>query len=84
MNSYYTCNAGSADFVTGPYTAIFTAGNTEASFSIFIIGDTVLERNEQFQLSIIPSSLPDRVYVGNLSRATVTIRNDDGESSMVV
>ena len=80
IDNYYACNTGSADFVTGPYTAIFTAGRTEASFSVPIIGDIVLERNEQFQLSIIPASLPDRVSVGNPSQATVTIRNDDGES----
>ena len=50
-----------------------SSGDIGASFNISVTDDNVLETNEQFLLSIDPSSLPDGVTVGSISNATVTI-----------
>ena len=70
---------GGVDYVDGPYNVTFSANTKRAQFDVFIIGDNVLERNEQFQLNIIPTSLPDRVTISDPSKATVTIKDDDSE-----
>ena len=53
------------------------AGMTMAPFDIPIIDDVVLEGNEDFDIVIIPRSLPDGVTRGVPGRATVTIVDDD-------
>ena len=49
-----------------------------ASFSVSITDDKILENNETLDLTIISSSLPDKITVGNPGQATVTIVDDDG------
>ena len=53
------------------------AGMTMAPFDIPIIIDDVLEGNEDFDIVIIPRSLPDGVTRGVPGRATVIILVDD-------
>ena len=53
------------------------AGMTMAPFDIPIIIDDVLEGNEDFDIVIIPQSLPDAVTRGVPGRATVIILVDD-------
>ena len=65
------------DYTSGPYTVIFPAGQTTATFNIPINDDMILEGNENFILTINPSSLPDYVTCGTPGEATVTIVNDD-------
>ena len=67
---------GGDDYHTGPYTAVFPAGETEVSFNVTIYDDEILESNETFLLRIISDKLPTRINV-NLSEITVIIRDDD-------
>ena len=74
----YYIMIGDVDYTSGPYIVTFPAGMITASFNIPILDDNVLENDEQFQLSIIFNSLPDRVTISDPSQTTVTIRDDDG------
>ena len=65
------------DYVSGPYTVTFPAGVTSVLFDIPINDDDVFEGNENFTITIDPSSLPTDVSVGNPGQATVTIVDDD-------
>ena len=52
---------------------------TNVPFDIPIISDSVSEGNENFTITIDPSSLPPTgVTVGSPDQATVTIVDDDG------
>ena len=62
------------DYTSGLYTVTFPAGVTSAPFSIPINNDYALEDEENFMLTINPSSLPTGVTRSNDSgQATVTI-----------
>ena len=51
---------------------------TSVPFDIPIIDDTITEGNENFMLTIDPTSLPPTgVTVGNPNQTTVTIVDDD-------
>ena len=67
------------DYSSGPYNVTFPAGETSVQFSVMIYNDNILEGNENFTLTINPSSLPSGVTVGDPSQATVTIVNDDSK-----
>ena len=67
------------DYISGPYTVTFTAGIIHASFNVSLIDDNVFERNENFVLTIHPSSLPSNVTVGDPDQVTVTIVDNDGK-----
>ena len=75
----YDILLGNADYNSGPYNVTFPAGVTSVSFDVTIIDDNILELNEQFDLTIISSSLPNGFTVDNPSQATVTIIDDDSE-----
>ena len=47
------------------------------SFNIPIFDDSILEGNEDFNITIIQSSLPTGVNRGNPGEATVTIVDND-------
>ena len=66
------------DYGSGPYTVTIPAGVTTVPFDVQIIDDMILENDEDFDLIIIPGSLPDNVTRGNPGRTTVTIADDDG------
>ena len=65
------------DYTSGPYTFTISAGDTMVAFDVPIIDDNILERNEDFMLTINSTSLPDGVTPGNPYVATVTIVDDD-------
>ena len=68
---------GNIDYYPGPYSVTIPAGETRASFDILIAGDTALEKNEVFTLSVNTDTLPTggvRIYPYSVS---VTIQNDD-------
>ena len=48
-------------------------------FNISIVDDSTLEGNEDFNIIIVPGSLPDDVTRGNPGTATVNIIDDDGK-----
>ena len=68
---------GIEDYIAGVYPATFIAGTTRALISITINDDNIFENNENFTLTINPSSLPSNVNVGDPSEAAVTIIDDD-------
>ena len=65
------------DYGSGPYTVTFPAGVTSVPFNVSITDDMICEGNEDFTVTIDPSSLPTGVTVGNPDQATVTIVDDD-------
>ena len=65
------------DYGSGPYTVTFPAGTTRVPFNVSINNDDILEDNEDFMLTINPSSVPTGVTVGSPDQATVTIVDDD-------
>ena len=70
---------GCKDYESGPYNVTIPAKATTAQFDVTINDDNILEGNEIFNLTIMASSLPSRINIGNLTRATVTIVDDDGK-----
>ena len=67
------------DYDSGPYSVTFLARMTNVSFNITLNDDAIIERNENLMLTIINSSLPFGVTVGDPGEATVTIVDDDGK-----
>ena len=67
------------DYGSGTYQVTFTAGTTEASFNVSLTDDNIFERNENFIIIIDPSSPPSNVTVGDPSRVTVIIVDNDGK-----
>ena len=69
------------DYNAGPYSVMFVAGQTDASFDVTINDEDMLERDESFMLKIDESSLSlDTVTLDtNNDEATVTIMNDDSK-----
>ena len=66
------------DYISGPYTVTFPAGMTRVPFNIPINNDDILEGNENFMLTIDPTSLPPTgVTVGTPDQAIVTIVDND-------
>ena len=76
----YPFTGRGVDYHSGPYEVTFTAGTTEPSFNISLIitDDFIFERNENFTITIDPSSLPSNVTVGDPDQVTVTIVDNDG------
>ena len=68
--------AGGVAYNSGPYMATFHAGETHVSFDINIINDNIFEGDENFDLTIDPSSLPSIVIISDPSEITVTIVDD--------
>ena len=67
------------DYTSGPYPITIPANMTSVPFNVTINDDDILENNEDFDVIIVPGSLPpDGVSRGNPGRATVTIVNNDG------
>ena len=65
------------DYGSGPYTVTFSAGEISVPFDIPINDDMISEANEDFTLTIDPSSLPTGGTVGSPGSAVVTIIDND-------
>ena len=65
------------DFGSGPYEVTFTAGTAEASFNVSLTDDNIFESNENFMITIDPSSLPNNITIGDPGRVTVIIVDND-------
>ena len=68
---------GGDDYGPGIYTVVIPAGMTMVPFDISIVDDSILEGDEDFDIVIVPGTLPDDVTRGAPGRATVTIVDDD-------
>ena len=75
--TYVNITGGGVDYISGPFRVTIPAGQTTATFDVPITNDNTYEENESFKLSIVQSSTPDGVRVGNPRRATVVIEDDD-------
>ena len=73
----YNITIGGVDYVNGPYIVKISPNLTKVSFNVNIVGDTLLESNETFLLTIISNELPNHVIINNPSGVTVTIVDDD-------
>ena len=62
---------GNEDY-TGVYNTTFPAGMNDTLLTIAILNDDVYEDSERFDV-IISNALPNRVTLGTIRRATVTI-----------
>ena len=67
------------DYGSGSYEVTFTAGTTEALFNVSLTDDNIFESNENFMITIDPSSLPNNVTVGEPRRVTVIVVDNDGK-----
>ena len=65
------------DYDSGPYTVTIPAGQTTATFNVPITDDMILEGDENFMLTINPSSLPTGITTSD--RARVIIVDNDGK-----
>ena len=70
---------GGVDYEPGPYSIMFPAGQTNATFSVSVMDDEVSEGNEYFNLAIDVSSLPIEVNASNPADVLVTIVDDEGK-----
>ena len=75
--------ADGVDYGSGIYTVTFPAGTQRVPFEIPITDDIMYEGIEVFTLSIVPSSIPDGINLGNLGSATVTIMDDESKWAMI-
>ena len=66
------------DYESGPYRVIIPAGQLSVQFDIAINDDNILENDENFDLAINATSLPDCV-VTDPNQATVIILDNDGK-----
>ena len=81
----YNYITGGVDFTDGLYNVSFPAGMTNASFSIVIMDDNILESDEQFQLNIIGTQPPsDHITNGNPNYTKINIADDDGKSISLI
>ena len=78
MISVYLTGGG-VDYDSGPFDITFPAGETIAVFNVTINDDNIVEGNENFTLSIDPSSLPNGVTIGDPSQTTVILVDDDSK-----
>ena len=67
-------NIGNVDYDPGPYSLLFTAGETAKSFDISLFDDNTFESLESFTLTISP---PSFVLLGNPQQAIAGIIDDD-------
>ena len=70
------------DYTSGPYTVMFPAGQTTATFNVPITDNMILEGNENFMLTI-NQTLPTNVTRGTPGEATVIIY-DDGKLKLKI
>ena len=67
-----------SDYRSGQLTITFPAGVNCSSFEVPIINDELSESDETFDIIIMDESLPYGVTLGDHSKTTVTIRDNDG------
>ena len=70
---------GGVDYESGPYRVTIPAGQLSIQFNITINDDNILERDENFGVTINATSLPSQVNVADPYHTTVTILDNDGK-----
>ena len=69
------------DYVPGPYTITFKAGNIMAPFNFSIIDDNIFENSENFNLTI---SSNESIIFGDPSVVLVVILDNDSECNTYI
>ena len=77
MIMYIKLTERNEDNTPGQFTVVFQTGITRVPFKISLTDDNIFEDDKNFTLSIEQSSLPSNISIGDPSRATVTIKDDD-------
>ncbi|XP_065910088.1 uncharacterized protein [Dysidea avara] len=81
---------GDVDYNSGPYNVTVLAGNTVGFLNIKLIDDNLLEKVENFNLTIESSSLPIGIFLGKFIEASVVIVDNDettinfGQSTYII
>ena len=83
-NGITTYYAGNVDYNAGPYNVTLLAGNTTGILSIILNDDNLLERIEEFNLTIDVSSLSGDIFPGSHIRALVVIMDNDGNQYLLL
>ena len=78
--SVYYFNFIESDYEIIENTATFQSGKTETSFCIKISHDTILEGNETFSVTAVPSSPTAKYFIRCNATTIVTILDDDSKS----
>lgn len=68
---------GNVDYESRPFTLQFNTFLTHFRFGVLIIDDNTFEGNENFNISIDSSELPNNVIVGQPSEVVIEISDDD-------
>ena len=79
VNSSNNVTGGGVDYDSGPYTVTIPAGDTNASVSVPINNDNILEDDEDFTLTIMSGTLPNGVTRDGAGQAIITLVDDEGE-----
>ena len=77
LSSHQNTATSGTDFTAGPYTVSIPAGQTRGTVSIQTTQDSVLEGDENFDVSITGAS--PATTVGSRGRATIAIEDDEYE-----
>ena len=80
----YSLYTAPGDYVGGPYSVSFTAGQASSTLSVSTLDDSIAELEEHFKVMITGSSRPSKVQIGDPDTCYVTIEDNDGEISTAV
>ena len=72
------------DYDLEEHNITFLANETIVELSITINDDNITENNENFNLVIDDSSLPNTVTLGDYNTTEITIINDDGKNKLLI
>ena len=73
--------AGDVDY-NGLENITFSAGDVRVMFNVSITDDDILEMMEKFNLTISSTSLPTRIFTGDIQQTTVLITDNDGKCQL--
>ena len=60
----------------------FSAGDVRVMFNVSITDDDIFEMVEKFNLTISSTSLPIRIFMGDIQQTTVLITDNDGKCQL--
>ena len=84
MFTVYSLYTAPGDYVGGPYSVSFTAGQASSTVSVSTVDDSIAELDEHFKVMITGSNRPSKVRIGDPDTCYVTIEDNDGETSTPV
>ena len=72
----FTLTAGS-DYIPGPYTVSFSAGQMYATLMVSTVDDTITELSEYFSVVITSTDQPGTVEIGSPNMTFITIVDNE-------